>query len=190
MAQVKINEEYARPTCCVGIWHLIAGILMLILGVYVWFNPLASLIALALYIGIGLIVIGAGYIGSSVNTDSGWFMFVGILDILIGLILVANIGVTVATLPIIFALWCLAVGTAQLVSSYHYGKADLPWGWSFTLGILGLVFGFLILKYPALGAVTISTLLGLYIVLYGIVEIMEYFYFKKTYVITEDKPSD
>ena len=106
------------------------------------------------------------------------YIFVGLIDIIVGIILVSNLGVSAATLPIIFALWCIAVGSAQLVSSYHLSKNKMPWGWSLSLGLLGIVFGFLILQYPALGTITISTLLGLYIIMYGIVEIIEYFYFK------------
>lgn len=44
-----------------GIWHLIAGIVIAVLGVYVWFNPAATLLGLALYLGIIFIVVGAGY---------------------------------------------------------------------------------------------------------------------------------
>lgn len=179
MVNVAIKNQPGKPTCCVGVWHLLAGILMIILGAYVWFNPIVSLVALSLYIGAALIIIGAGYIGSSLTVESGWFMFVGLIDIIIGIILVANIGVTAVTLPIIFALWCIAVGAAQLVSAYRYGKADLPWGWSFSLGVLGVVFGFLILRYPGIGAITISTLMGLYIILYGLLEISQFFYFRR-----------
>lgn len=180
MANIKIAATtQEKPACCIGIWHLLAGILMVILGAYVWLNPIVSLVALSLYIGAALIVIGAGYVGSSMDLDSGWFMFVGVIDIIVGIILVANIGVTAVTLPVIFAIWCIAVGVAQLVSSYHQGKSGLHWGWSFILGALGIVFGFLILKYPGIGAITISTLLGLYIILYGLLEISEYFYFRR-----------
>lgn len=177
MVNIKIKTE--KPSCCVGIWHLLAGVLMLLIGAYVWLNPVASLIALSLYLGIGLMIVGAGYIGFSLNLDSGWFMFVGLIDIIIGIVLVTNIGVTAASLPIIFALWCLAVGAAQLVSAYQLHKVELPWGWSLTLGLLGIVFGFLILRYPGIGAVTIGTLLGLYIILYGALEITEYIYFRR-----------
>ncbi len=178
MVDLVITKNPAPTPCCAGIWHLFAGILMVVLGTYVWFNPFISLLALSLYIGIALIVIGAGYIGSSMSLESGWFMFVGLIDIIVGIILVSNLGVSAATLPIIFALWSISVGAVQLVSSYHLSKNNLPWGWSLSLGLLGIIFGFLILQYPNLGAVTISTLLGLYIVLYGILEIIEYFYFK------------
>ena len=43
-----------------------------------------------------------------------------------------------------------------------------------TSGILGIVFAFLILTYPALGVITITALMGAYILLYGILEIAEY----------------
>ena len=178
MVNLVVTKKISPSPCCVGIWHMLAGILMVILGTYVWFNPFVSLLALSLYIGIALMIIGAGYVGSSISIESGWFMFVGLIDIIVGIILVSNLGVSAATLPIIFALWCIAVGSAQLVSSYHLSKNKMPWGWSLSLGLLGIVFGFLILQYPELGTITISTLLGLYIIMYGIVEIIEYFYFK------------
>ena len=85
MVNIKIQTE--KSPCCIGIWHLLAGILMLIVGAYVWLNPVVSLVALSLYLGAALIIIGAGYIGSSLSIDSGWFMFVGLIDIIIGIIL-------------------------------------------------------------------------------------------------------
>ena len=113
-----------------GFWHLFAGIIMVILGFYVWFNPVASLLGLALYIGIAFIVVGAGYFLASFSYQSGWYLLVGLLDILVGVILVANLGVTAATLPMIFALWCLAVGVIQLVTSFQLRKIGAPWGLS------------------------------------------------------------
>ncbi|MBR2300162.1 MAG: DUF308 domain-containing protein, partial [Alphaproteobacteria bacterium] len=43
----------------------------------------------------------------------------------------------------------------------------------------GIVFGFLIIQYPLVGTIAISTLMGLYMVFYGAFEIAEYFYFNK-----------
>ena len=67
-----------------GIWHLIAGIVIAVLGVYVWFNPAATLLGLALYLGIIFIVVGAGYFMLSFSNRSGWYLTVGILDMLVG----------------------------------------------------------------------------------------------------------
>ena len=77
-----------------GIWHLIAGIVIAVLGVYVWFNPAATLLGLALYLGIIFIVVGAGYFMLSFSNRSGWYLTVGILDMLVGVIFVGNLGLT------------------------------------------------------------------------------------------------
>lgn len=169
MADIEV-----RPERNVSIWHLIAGILMAVLGVYVWFNPEVTLVALALYLGVVFIAVGVGYFIASFSFDSGWYMVVGLLDILVGVIFVANLGLTAASMPIIFALWCLAVGVIQLVVAYKFKKAGMSWGWTLTSGVLGIIFAFLILTYPALGVITITALMGAYILLYGVLEIAEY----------------
>lgn len=164
------------PAKTTNLWHLAGGVLMALLGIFIWLNPAATLMALALYIGIVFIVVGAGYFAASFSFQSGWYLLVGILDILVGIIFVSNLGVSAASLPIIFAVWCLAVGAIQVASAFQLRSAGYNWSWSLTVGILGVLFGFLILAYPALGAVTITVLMGAYVMLYGIIEIAEYFY--------------
>lgn len=158
----------------VGIWHLIAGLLMAALGIFIWFNPAITLMALALYLGIVFIVVGAGYLLNSYSMQSGWYMLVGLFDIFVGTIFVANLGVTALSLPIIFALWCLAVGVIQVVTAFQFQKAGISWRWTLTAGILGILFAFLILTYPAIGTITLTALMGAYVLLYGVVEIIEY----------------
>ncbi len=157
-----------------SVWHLVAGIIMAVMGVYVWFNPAVTMVALAMYLGVLFIVVGAGYFAFSFSGDSGWYMLVGLLDIFVGVIFLTNLGVTAASMPVIFALWCLAVGVIQVVTAFRFKSAGFAWGWTMTAGILGIVFAFLILAYPALGTITLTALMGAYILLYGVVEIAEY----------------
>ena len=158
----------------VGLWHLAAGIIMVLLGIYVWFNPTISLLALALYLGVAFIAVGLGYATLSFSYESGWYLLVGVLDVFVGVIFVTNLGVTAVSLPIIFALWCLAVGVIQIVSSYRRYREGYNWSWPLIAGILGVLFAFLILAYPVVAEITLTTLMGAYILLYGVVEIVEY----------------
>ena len=118
-----------------GIWHLIAGIVIAVLGVYVWFNPAATLLGLALYLGIIFIIVGAGYFMLSFSNRSGWYLTVGILDMLVGVIFVGNLGLTAATLPIVLALWFLAIGVMQIVASFSLRREGYSWGWSLLAGV-------------------------------------------------------
>lgn len=162
-----------------GIWHLLAGIIMVVAGIYVWFHPAETLLALAMYLGIIFIVVGAGYFAASFTYNSGWYLLVGVLDILVGIIFVGNLGVTAVSLPIIFALWCLAIGAVQLVFAYEFHKIGITSSWAAIAGLLGIAFAFLIISYPGVGAITITVLMGLYLFLYGAVEIAEYAYGRK-----------
>lgn len=168
------NVKAERTSANVSVWHLVAGIIMAVLGIYVWFNPVVSLLALALYLGVAFIIVGAGYATISFSYESGWYLLVGILDIFVGVIFVTNLGVTAASLPIIFALWCLAVGVIQMVTAYQLRKSGYQYSWPLTAGVLGVIFAFLILAYPMLGTITLTALMGAYILLYGVVEILEY----------------
>jgi uncharacterized membrane protein HdeD (DUF308 family) len=162
-------------------WNLVAGIVMLFLGGVIWVNPLDTMLALAFYIGLGFVIAGIFYILASMNIKSGWYLLVGVLDLLVGGILMANLGVTAASLPVIVALWCLTVGVIQIIGAFEIKRYGLPWGWSGLMGILGIVFGLIILAYPIIGAVTISTVVGLYAVMFGLLQLAEYQMSKNTY---------
>ena len=48
-----------------SLWHLISGIIMLILGILVWANPFSSLLAIAIYVGGIIFLLGCGYVSFS-----------------------------------------------------------------------------------------------------------------------------
>lgn len=168
-------------------WNLVAGIIMMILGIFVWLNPFGTMLALAFYLGLGFVLAGAFYIMASMSIKSGWYLLVGILDLLVGFIFMANLGVTAATLPIIVALWCLTVGVVQAVGALEIRRYGLPWGWSMTMGIIGVMFGLLILVYPMVGMITISTVIGLYAIMFGLLQFAEYYASKDKYALLTDE---
>lgn len=164
-----------------SIWHLIAGVVMFCLGGVIWFNPEDSLIALAAYLGFVFVFIGVGYLLAFASFRTGWYLWVGILDIFVGFVLLSNIGGTAAMLPVIFALWCLSIGVVQIFAAWELKKINWPWKWSVMAGMLGVLFGMLLLAYPLFSAAFIVALMGMYSIAYGLVEILEYLYARKLY---------
>lgn len=168
-----------------SIWHLIAGVIMLILGILIWANPASSLLAIAFYFGLVLFLLGCGYISFSLSQYSGWYMVVGLFDIFIGLIFMTNLGLTVETLPTFFALWILASGSIQIAGSLEIRKLGMPWGWSMISGILGIILAFFILTSQQFGDWALVLTTGTYVVAYGIISIAEYFYFRHYCLMTK-----
>lgn len=161
-----------------SIWHLIAGLVMLIMGIVIWANPFASLLAIAFYLGLILFLLGCGYITFSLSQYSGWYMVVGLLDVFIGLIFLTNLGLTAETLPVFFALWILASGAIQISGSYDLYKLGMPWGWSLISGVIGVILAYFILTSQAFGEWALVLTAGTYVCAYGIISIAEYFYFR------------
>lgn len=162
-------------------WNLFAGIVMMILGLFVWFNPFDTLVALAVYIGMGFIFTGIFYLMSAYELRYGWYLLVGSFDILVGVVLMSNIGITAISLPVILALWCLTVGIIQIISSLEFKGLDLPWKWTAFMGYIGLFFGLAVLMFPTIGAVAISFIIGFYAIMFGILQIVEYRINKNVY---------
>ncbi len=162
-----------------SIWHLIAGVIMIILGMIVWANPISSLMAMAIYVGAVVFILGCGYVAFSFSESSGWYLVIGLLDIFIGLIFLTNLGLSVQTLPIFFALWILAASTMQLAGSYDLYRLGQPWGWSMFSGILGVILAFIILTYQNFGEMALVITVGTYIFAYGLISVGEYFYLRQ-----------
>ena len=161
-----------------SIWHLIAGIIMLVLGIVVWANPAQSLLAIALYFGLIIFLLGCGYITFSLQQYSGWYMVIGLFDVFMGLIFMTNLGLTADTLPIFFALWILASGVIQIAGSWEIRKLGMPWGWSMLSGFIGVILAYYILNSEQFGEWALVLTAGTYLVVYGIISIAEYFYFR------------
>lgn len=157
-------------------WGLfLISLILMAGGIFVLLNPMTALLASAIAIGCYFVLLGAGYLWVARQCKTHWCLGLGILDVIIGLILLANINVTASTLPLIFGFWCLFVGVIQFVAGLQRD------GWSDTFnlitllsGVLGIVFGTFIFLYPMFGAIAITLLLGAYLILYGVFEMLRF----------------
>ncbi|MBQ8558071.1 MAG: DUF308 domain-containing protein, partial [Alphaproteobacteria bacterium] len=64
-----------------SVWLLIAGVLLILCGVYVLFNPITALITSAMLVGIAFIFIGTSYLMSYRENTSYTLLAMGILDL-------------------------------------------------------------------------------------------------------------
>ncbi len=156
-----------------NIWLLIIGLLAIASGLWILFSPITALVTSALILGAVFIIMGAGYLMVFRDTRDYMMLLLGILDLLLGLIFLTNLGITAMSMPIVFALWCFFVGVSQLVASFQVREMpDSPWGVLLLSGILGILFGGLIFFYPVVGTFTITVFMGGYLILYGVFELL------------------
>ena len=171
--------------------ELIAGILLILLGVFTFARPESMLSGLVVVYGIIAIALGIEdivvYVRLSRFTGFGPMLslIAGILSVMCGIMLLANPNVGKWALTILMPIWFIAhclsgltrVNLVRLIgnSFYYY--------FSLFLNILGLILGFMMLFSPMLSFLTIraiSYLVAVYLVLFGIESVIAAFARKKS----------
>lgn len=141
--------------------HLILGFLFGLLGIWIFITPLASYMSLSLFFTLALTITGIFEIVAAIlyrkeNKNWGWYLSGGVVDLLVGGVLLFNPVMTMALLPYVLACWLLYKGAVSVLISIRLKSHTIKgWGWVLAWGIGILIFTILILIYPILGGLSI-----------------------------------
>lgn len=157
-----------------GSWQLVLvqGIIMIALSFIIFNNPDVILAALALWLGVGVIVAGlvgmiAYFAQAKENRDS--LALLGSVAIaIIGVVMISKMFATMKAITFIFGLLVAIIGLLLVWGSFS-GRKHWPSWWLITiLGIAALVMGIKSIMDIYAGAQNISTLIGISVLLSGI----------------------
>jgi len=165
---------------------LVSGLLIVVLGVIMFFTPWANLVALAIFIGIMMLIAGiseiASFFQAAKGHRSGMILVGGILSTLFGVWTVFGHGdVALAiVLPTIFAAWVMVSGITRVAGAMALkSKGSSMWIGMVLLGVVEAVLGFVLLFHPLLAAIVASYTLAFMLISYGINDIMLFFEINK-----------
>ncbi len=154
------------------------GLISIVFGVWIYMMPGPSLVALALLFGIyafadGVLSIAAGIKRGRNHETWGAPVFEGILGILAGILTFMWPGMTLMVLAVLVGVWALSTGVIELYASFSLHKflPRVSRGGRFFLGLAGVIsiaLGIGIFSMPALGLVTLLTLVASYSIVFGI----------------------
>lgn len=155
------------------LWVL-ASILMIVAGIVCFCLPVDTTMSVFAYIvGAIVLLIGiveiVGFFTTAGFIGGGAFLADGIITTILGIILLANEGVVAGFIPFIFAMWFIIEGISELSLSISASKYHVPYWWTLLiLSILEIVFGFLTFFDPIGGAISMTILVGTFLVVHGI----------------------
>jgi uncharacterized membrane protein HdeD (DUF308 family) len=134
---------------------LLRGIAFIIVGVYMLKAPLAGYAALSLLFGVVIIIAGFAEAIHAYNhryiAGQVWRFYIGIIDVVLGIVLVANLTVSMAILPIILGVWFLLRG----ISLFSFARLMRQPLWIILGAAVTIIFALLVIFNPAFGAMTI-----------------------------------
>ena len=155
-------------------WALaLRGVLAILFAVVTFLWPGITLGALVLVFGVYALIDGVLAIIAAVRAVKGhrrWgaLLFEGIVGILAGICAFFIPGITLTFLIFLVAAWAIITGVFELAAASRL-RRNIPQEWLLILmGVVSIVFGFLIYWAPIAGAVVIVWWLAAYAFVFGI----------------------
>ena len=163
---------------------LITGILFSILGILYITSPGMALLAAGVFIGVALLISGRAAAISAVSLSGsdgwGWLLVTGILDIILGSIVLWNPFASAMLIPIAVSVWAIVRGVILFVDSFSYKKLGIKDWWGFLiLGLISLIFGIVMLRNLGITAIATGWMIGTIFLLMGISSIFFSFRVRK-----------
>ncbi len=156
-------------------WYLslIVGIIFIAVGIWVFLTPVSSYITLAILFAVMFLVTGIIEISFAIGnrkelSNWGWTLAVGIIDLLVGILLVAQPGISILVLPIYVGFAVMFRSISAISWSVELKNLGvLSWGNLLAVGILGLLFSFILLWNPMFAGMTIVVCTALAFIFIG-----------------------
>ncbi len=170
-----------------AVWWLVLlrGIFMVIFGIIALVSPGIALLTLVWVFGCYAILDGVMAIGIGIRARGephwGWTVAQGVVSVLAGVVALIWPGLTALALLFVVAFWAIVLGVGEIggaFASRRQGSSD--WGWTLAAGVLNVIFGVLLIAWPANGILALVWLVGIYGLIGGVVLIVLAFRVRST----------
>ncbi len=169
----------------INIYLIVTAVLLIALGIVCIFNPGAGFASAAWLMGLFILASGIsslifGLRAQAFLPNAGSTTLLAVFQIIIGLMLAANLLASEIALIAVFAMWVMFEGVSLSVLSIDYKKGGYDrWWLMLLLGVCSIILGFLALREPEYTGTFLGILLGLGILANGIVRIVAFFGLKR-----------
>jgi uncharacterized membrane protein HdeD (DUF308 family) len=159
-------SESRGPRIAFGVVTAVAGVLILS-----W--PGATLVAVAVLLGLQLIIGGVfrAITAFAFDADSVaariLFLLLGVLMVILGILCLRSPLQTIAVLVLLFGLSCIVSGALELFHGFTGGG-----GWAIASGVVSILVGIVVLSYPVSSVATLVWLFGIALVVVGLTSVI------------------
>ena len=168
--------------------YLLQGIVTVLFGLGALTWPAITLVTLIMLFAAFAVIVGVLRLVTSLKNrhESGWWLVLlaGIVSIVTGIIAFAWPGLTALVLLFVIGAQALCLGVAALWRTVRdWSTAQDKW-LTLLSGIASVIFGILAFAWPSATALTLTWLIGIYALAFGVSEIVSFFMIRRTSVET------
>jgi uncharacterized membrane protein HdeD (DUF308 family) len=152
---------------------LVQGIVMILLAILAFSQPALLISFIGAYIAIdGGLKLFSGF-GPQPGDQSRWpALIVGAIGVIVGALIWMNPGFTAQIVTYLIAAWAVVVGVLLVLWGWRFREVISTEWLLIALGILSIVFGFLVFGNVQAGFFTLQLIFGTYMIVGGIVAIV------------------
>lgn len=147
---------------------VLVGFLSMVAGVIVLDDPKNSLAAIAVVIGIFLVIDGIVDVLLTLRSGAdrrGLAVLIGVVSILVGIILIRHPIKSVVAVAMFVGLWLIVAGAVRLAWAFDERQGRL---WRLLMAVVEMIAGIVIVSTPGIGVATLAVLVGIALILRGI----------------------
>ncbi|EJN93768.1 HdeD family acid-resistance protein [Streptococcus ratti] len=153
---------------------LTSGILTLLIGFWIFANPLVVTASIGWLLALVIFLVGItgfiDYMSKPSEERNGWNLLQSIISIIFGFILLTSSIFSLTTAVVaITAYWVLVIGILRIISAYRLRKMGFPdSNRLFISGIFAVLLGLILLGQPLLSSAIIGRFVALLLIATGI----------------------
>ena len=157
--------------------RVMVGALLILLGLWVIFNPAITFVTISLILGVVIFAEGIADILTflTFEKDNIAEVLSGIVNVIFGILIFSTYWVAAlsANLAIIFGLWIVMKGILLMPKSAYLKKVKVEnWGLILFGGILCIIVGIIMLFYRAFPAAAVSWIISISLIISGLATIL------------------
>lgn len=159
---------------------ILSSIIFILFGLLLFINPDGVITSISLIIGLILLIIGivelVCYFKDRINYQN--ILMLSLFFIATGIILISNPNIIATIIPIFIGVCMLALGIQKIDIAMLIKGSD-RWVYILITGIITLLCGILLIVNPIKGAFIATKMIGLIIMVYSVLDIIDCLVLKK-----------
>lgn len=163
--------------------NIIISIITFLLGLIIFVKPDATIKSIAIIIGIILIIMGSGPIIDLIRNEEKKLSFAiapSIILYVIAFVLFFSPELLVSIIPILIGIALIMSSAYKLQNIYNLKKFSNAFNiWTLIITLVILILGLLLIINPFGGALAITKVIGVCLMVYSVLDIVDSFLLKK-----------
>ena len=158
---------------------IVTAVIILVLGVFLFIQPDTIIRMISIILGGIILIPGLTSLIDYFKNTYQPSLITGIVTIIIGLILIINTKLVASILPFILGIYFIVNGINRLQYALELRRQRINYTISLTFSILIIICGVLFIINPFSGALVITKVMGIFMIVYAILDLTNSIIIKK-----------